>query len=145
VALLRTRFPINHHSNPRACVPTIYPKSPALIASSKCRLGQDPTCSGNRKPWVYNPSYYPPTQPAPPPPPPPARGGGGFYFSASRSLYPHQPRAWLCHTHLLRTAQILKPRCRVCAVRTHAFYALRQPAPVGINTYPIFPKKQPAL
>jgi len=79
----------------------------------------------------------------PPPPPPPARRGGGFYFSASRSLYPHQPRAWLCHTHLLRTAQILKPRCRVCAVRTHAFYALRQPAPVGINTYPIFPKKQP--
>ena len=56
-----------------------------------------------------------------------------YPLSASRSLHPHQPRAWLRHTPYLRAAQILKPMCRVCAVRTHAFYALRQPAPVGIN------------
>ncbi|WP_308187508.1 hypothetical protein [Neisseria subflava] len=40
--------------------------------------------------------------------------------AASRSLH-DQPRAWLRHTLYLRTAQILKSRCRVCAVRTHAF------------------------
>ena len=34
---------------------------------------------------------------------------------ASRSLHLHQQRA----------AQTLKPRCRVCAVRTHAFFAVQ--------------------
>ena len=47
--------------------------------------------------------------------------------AASHSLHPHQPHAWLRHTPYLRVAQTLKPRCRVCAVRTHAFFALRQP------------------
>ncbi|WP_231900225.1 SMI1/KNR4 family protein [Neisseria flavescens] len=44
---------------------------------------------------------------------------------ASRSLHLHQPRAWLRHSPYLRATQILKPRCRVCAVRTHAFFAVQ--------------------
>ena len=48
-----------------------------------------------------------------------------FHFSASRSLHPHQPRAWLRHTPYLRAAQTLKPTCRVCAVRTHAFFGVQ--------------------
>ena len=43
---------------------------------------------------------------------------------ASRSLH-DQPRAWLCHTPHLRMAQTLKSRCRVCAVRTHAFFGVK--------------------
>ena len=47
---------------------------------------------------------------------------------ASRSLHPRQPRSWLRHTPHLRMAQTLKPRCRVCAVRTRS---LREAASVG--------------
>ena len=43
---------------------------------------------------------------------------------ASRSLHLHQPRAWLRHT-LPADGTNLKPRCRVCAVRTHAFFAVQ--------------------
>ena len=50
---------------------------------------------------------------------------GHFYLNlglglpaASRSLHLHQQRA----------AQTLKPRCRVCAVRTHAFFAVQTTA-----------------
>ena len=46
-------------------------------------------------------------------------------FEASRSLHLHQPRAWLRHSPYLRATQILKPRCRVCAVRTHAFFGVK--------------------
>ena len=45
--------------------------------------------------------------------------------TASRSLHPRQPRLWLRHTPHLRTAQTLKPRCRVCAVRMHAFFGVK--------------------
>ena len=45
--------------------------------------------------------------------------------SASRSLHPPQPRAWLRHTPYLQAVQTLKPTCRVCAVRTHAFFAVQ--------------------
>ena len=59
---------------------------------------------------------------------------------ASRSLHPHQPRAWLRHTPYLRVAQTLKPTCTVCAVCT---CSLREAACtcVGINAAPTFPKK----
>ncbi|WP_083286719.1 hypothetical protein ACM720_02650 [Neisseria sp. LNP16475] len=44
--------------------------------------------------------------------------------AASRSLH-DQPCAWLRHTTYLRAAQTLKPTCRVCAVRTHAFFVVQ--------------------
>ena len=37
--------------------------------------------------------------------------------SASRSLHPPQPRAWLRHTPYLRAAQTLKPMCRLKPTR----------------------------
>ena len=62
--------------------------------------------------------------------------------AASRSLHSYQPYAWLRHTPYLRAAQTLKPTCRVCAVRTHAFFALEAACTcVGINAAPAFPKK----
>ena len=77
--------------------------------SSKRRLGQDPTKLLNfTKCWVCNPTYILLNY---------------HIIKSKRSLHPHQPREWLRHTPYLRTAQTLKPTCRVCTVRTHAFFA----------------------
>ena len=65
--------------------------------------------------------------------------------AASRSLHSYQPYAWLRHTPYLRTAQILKPRCRVCAVRTHAFFAWGSLYLRRHKSPPYTQKKQPAL
>ena len=48
----------------------------------------------------------------------------GRLVAASRSLHPHQPRAWLRHTPYLWAMQTLRLRCRVCAVRTHAVFVV---------------------